>query len=183
MPSPTEISVPSWAASSGCPMPLHSSTSAPRDTSPGPRFLPGALRRDHRQRSSWATSSRASTWWSTAARAQELSGCGRGCARRCCRRIARGRVRRVAAGGGLLVDSSSCRGATHTDARCGCHAGAAQGDSIACPWLIRRFVGPARGVPFVPPRGAGVAERFGATPSMSKAVFWTHRDGNCTSTP
>ena len=43
-------------------------------------------------------------------------------------------------------------------------------DRIACPWLIRRFVDPDAVFLFVAPAGGpGVAERFAATPSTSKA--------------
>ena len=49
-------------------------------------------------------------------------------------------------------------------------------DRIACPWLIRRFVDPARGLPVRGAvRGAGVAERFAATPFDIEDVFWSHR--------
>ena len=56
-------------------------------------------------------------------------------------------------------------------------------DRIACPWLIRRFVDPGGGLPLrAAGRGAGVAERFGATPFdiEGEGVFWSHRGELCT---
>ena len=55
-------------------------------------------------------------------------------------------------------------------------------DRIACPWLIRRFVDPERGVPV---RGAvrgrsRVGERFNAAPFDIENVFWSHRGELCT---
>ena len=54
-------------------------------------------------------------------------------------------------------------------------------DRIACPWLIRRFVDPARSFLFVAGQEVdGVADRFGATPFDVENVFWSHRGEECT---
>jgi rhodanese-related sulfurtransferase len=54
-------------------------------------------------------------------------------------------------------------------------------DRIACPWLIRRFVDPRAVFLFVAPSEVmAVADRFGATPFDVDGVFWTHRGELCT---
>ena len=54
-------------------------------------------------------------------------------------------------------------------------------DRIACPWLVRRFVDSAAVFLFVAPTEVqAVAERFGATPFDVEGVFWSHRGPLCT---
>lgn len=52
-------------------------------------------------------------------------------------------------------------------------------DRIVCPWLIRRFIGPAA-VFLSPAEVEAVAERFDATPFDIENVFWSHRGELCT---
>ena len=54
-------------------------------------------------------------------------------------------------------------------------------DRIACPWLIRRFVDAKAVFLFVaPPEVMAVADRFRATPFDVDDVFWSHRGDLCT---
>jgi rhodanese-related sulfurtransferase len=54
-------------------------------------------------------------------------------------------------------------------------------DSIACPWLIRRFVDPAAQFLYVEPSQVlNVVDRFKATPFDVQGVFWSHRGDTCT---
>lgn len=54
-------------------------------------------------------------------------------------------------------------------------------DRIACPWLIRRFVDPSAVFLFVAPSEVTmVADRFGATPFDVEGVLWSHRGPLCT---
>ncbi|GAC1477661.1 MAG: chromate resistance protein [Acetobacteraceae bacterium] len=54
-------------------------------------------------------------------------------------------------------------------------------DRIACPWLIRRFVDPSAVFLFVTPAEVElVADRFGGTPFDVDGVFWSHRGELCT---
>src|ERR1700730_15071164 len=54
-------------------------------------------------------------------------------------------------------------------------------DSIACPWLIRRFIDPRAVFLFVAPAEVeGVAERFAAVPFDIENVFFSHRGEGCT---
>ncbi len=54
-------------------------------------------------------------------------------------------------------------------------------DRIACPWLIRRFIDPAAVFLFVAPSEVElVGDRFGATPFDIDGVFWSHRGELCT---
>lgn len=54
-------------------------------------------------------------------------------------------------------------------------------DRIACPWLIRRFVDPGAVVLFVAPSEVeAVAERFNAVAFDIENVFWSHRGELCT---
>lgn len=53
-------------------------------------------------------------------------------------------------------------------------------DSIACSWLIRRFIDPQAKLLFVEPSQVmNVAERFNATPFDVENVKFSHRDGVC----
>jgi rhodanese-related sulfurtransferase len=53
-------------------------------------------------------------------------------------------------------------------------------DRIACPWLIRRFVDPFAVFLFVQPSEVeAVGERFGAAPFDVENVFWSHRGERC----
>src|SRR6516164_7138232 len=54
-------------------------------------------------------------------------------------------------------------------------------DRIACPWLIRRFVDPAAVFLFVSPAEVlSVAERFNGAPFDIEGVAWSHRGELCT---
>ena len=54
-------------------------------------------------------------------------------------------------------------------------------DRIACPWLIRRFIDPHAVFLFVEAsQVALVADRFAATPFDIDGVFWSHRGERCT---
>ena len=54
-------------------------------------------------------------------------------------------------------------------------------DRIACPWLIRRFVGPDAVFLFVAPSEVeAVADRFNAAAFDIEGVFWSHREELCT---
>ena len=54
-------------------------------------------------------------------------------------------------------------------------------DRIACPWLIRRFIDPHAVFLFVEAsQVALVADRFAATPFDIDSVFWSHRGERCT---
>ncbi len=54
-------------------------------------------------------------------------------------------------------------------------------DRIACPWLIRRFIDPHAVFLFVEAsQVALVADRFAATPFDIDWVFWSHRGERCT---
>lgn len=54
-------------------------------------------------------------------------------------------------------------------------------DRIACPWLIRRFIDPRAVFLFVAPSEVvAVAERFTATAFDIDSVFWSHRGALCT---
>jgi rhodanese-related sulfurtransferase len=184
MPAPTIVTTPQLARRIGLPdAPVLIDLRTDEDAAADPRFIPGAIRRSHRDVADWAggfagrdsvvvcqkglkLSQGAAAWLRHAgAAAESLEGGFEGWRD---------------AGLPLVVP-------THVPPR------DAQGrtlwvtrarpkvDRIACPWLIRRFVDPGAVVLFVAPSEVtAVADRFGATPFDIEGVFWSHRGDLCT---
>jgi rhodanese-related sulfurtransferase len=154
------------------------------DFAADPRFLPGAVRRDHQSVGNWA---------------QEFAGrsviviCDKGL------KLSQGVaawLRRAGAGsadtleGGYLAWTKAAFPAVpenklpprdvngHT---IWVTRSRPKVDRIACPWLIRRFVDPAAVFLFVSPSEVEtVAERFGGIAFDIEGAFWSHRGDNCT---
>jgi len=184
MPAPTIVTTQQLARRIGLPdAPTIIDVRTPEDAAADPRFLPGALRRSHRDVADWAggfagrdvtvvcqkglkLSQGAAAWLRhTGAAAESLEG---------------GFEAWRDAGLPLVAP-------THVPVRDG--AGRTlwvtrarpKVDRIACPWLIRRFVDPSAVFLFVAPAEvAAVAERFAATPFDIEGVFWSHRGELCT---
>ncbi len=184
MPAPTIVTTQQLVRRIGLPdAPTIIDVRTPEDAAADPRFLPGALRRSHRDVADWAggfagrdvtvvcqkglkLSQGAAAWLRHAgAAAESLEG---------------GFEAWRDAGLPLVAP-------THVPVRDG--AGRTlwvtrarpKVDRIACPWLIRRFVDPSAVFLFVAPAEvAAVAERFAATPFDIEGVFWSHRGEFCT---
>jgi rhodanese-related sulfurtransferase len=184
MPAPTIVTPQQLARRIGLPdAPVLVDVRTAEDAAADPRFLPGAIRRSHRDVSDWAAafagrdvavicqkglklSQGAAAWLRHAGAAAEALDGG---------------FEAWRDAGLPLVDPTHVpprdaqgRTAWVTRAR-------PKVDRIACPWLIRRFVDPAAVFLFVAPSEvAAVAERFAATPFDIEGVFWSHRDDRCT---
>lgn len=148
-----------------------------------PRMLPGSIRRDFRQVSSWARDLPGHKVIVVCQRGLKLS---EGTAAWLRHKgieaeVLDGGFEGWVAHGGLLVRQDvlpprDAQGRTVwvTRAR-------PKVDRIACPWLLRRFVDPSAVFLFVAATEVeGVAERFGATPFDIDGVFWSHRGELCT---
>src|SRR5688572_17634795 len=155
----------------------------PEHRTDDPRFIPGAMQRDHRSVADWAAELRGR---------RVVAVCEHG------RKVSHG-VAAWLRGSGVEAESlegghaawrdageilvnperlppRDDRGRTRwvTRAR-------PKIDRIACPWLLRRFVDPDAIILFVPaPEVAAVGERFGATPFDVAGVFFSHRGERCT---
>ena len=184
MPAPTIVTVQHFARRIGLPdAPVLIDLRTEEDAAADPRFLPGAIRRSHRDVADWAgafagrdvavvcqkglkLSQGAAAWLRHAgANAESLEG---------------GFEAWRDAGLPLVspahVPPRDDHGRTIwvTRAR-------PKVDRIACPWLIRRFVDPAAVFLYVAPSEVtAVADRFGATPFDIEGVFWSHRGEHCT---
>jgi rhodanese-related sulfurtransferase len=184
MPAPTIVTVLQLARLIGLPdAPVLIDVRTDEDAAADPRFIPGAIRRSHRDVADWAgafagrdavlvcqkglkLSQGAAAWLRHAgARAESLEGGFEGWRDAGLPLVVPTHVPpRDAAGRTLWV----------TRAR-------PKVDRIACPWLIRRFVDPSAVFLFVAPSEvAAVAERFGATPFDIEGIFWSHRGAMCT---
>ncbi|CAH0135086.1 sulfurtransferase/chromate resistance protein [Roseomonas sp. CECT 9278] len=184
MPAPTIVTAPQLVRRIGLPdSPVLIDVRTDEDAAADPRFIPGSIRRSHRDVADWAAafagrdavlvcqkglklSQGAAAWLRHAgAAAESLEGGFEGWRD---------------AGLPLVqpahVPPRDTQGRTLwvTRAR-------PKVDRIACPWLIRRFVDPSAVFLFVAPSEvAAVADRFGATPFDIEDVFWSHRGGSCT---
>lgn len=184
MPAPTVVTAQQLARRIGLPdAPVLIDVRTDEDADADPRFIPGAIRRSHRDVADWAAgcagrdavlvcqrglklSQGAAAWLRHAgAAAESLEGGFEGWRDAGLPLVAPAHVpARDGAGRTLWV----------TRAR-------PKVDRIACPWLIRRFVDPGAVFLFVAPTEvAAVAERFGATPFDIEGVFWSHRGDRCT---
>ena len=167
---------------SDCPVLIDVCTQA--DFALDPRLVPGSIRRSHEDVAMWGPAhagqdvivicqkglklSEGVAGWLRhfGARARNLEGGAMGWARAGLPMVATAKVPdRRADGSTLWVTRSR-----------------AKIDSIACPWLIRRFVDPSAVFLFVsPPEVRGVAERFDATSFdvEGEDQFWSHRGELC----
>jgi rhodanese-related sulfurtransferase len=184
MPAPTIVTVQQLARRIGLPdAPVLIDVRIPEDAAADPRFIPGAIRRDHADVATWAggfagrevavvcqkglkLSQGVAAWLRHAgADAEALEGGFEAWRDARLQLVAPTHIPpRDAAGRTLWV----------TRAR-------PKVDRIACPWLIRRFVDPGAVFLFVAPSEVtAVAERFGATPFDIEGVFWSHHGALCT---
>ena len=184
MPSPTEIAVTQLGRLVGLPdAPVLLDVRSDEHFAEDPRFLPAALRRDHRSVESWAhdfkgqhvvvycqhghkSSQGVAAWLRQEGAAAETL---------------EGGFDAWMQAGGLLVDSKKLPRRDAQGRTVWVTRARPKVDRIACPWLIRRFVDPHAVFLFVAPTEvAGVAERFAATPFDVEGVFWSHRGETCT---
>jgi rhodanese-related sulfurtransferase len=184
MPAPTIITTQQLTRLVGLPdAPVLIDVRTEEDIAADPRFLPGAIRRNHKDAAAWAgafagrdvvavcqrglkLSQGAAAWLRHAgANAESLDGGFEAWRDAGLPLVAPAHVPpRDEQGRTLWV----------TRAR-------PKVDRIACPWLIRRFIDPAAVFLFVAPSEVtAVAERFGATPFDIEGVFWSHRGDLCT---
>lgn len=184
MPAPSSITVQQLARRIGLPdAPVIVDVRIDQDEAADPRFLPGAIRRSHKDVADWAAafagrdvtvvcqkglklSQGAAAWLRHAgAAAESLDGGFEAWRDAGLPLVSPAQLpRRDGQGRTLWV----------TRAR-------PKVDRIACPWLIRRFIDPSAVFLFVAPTEVmDVADRFGATPFDVEGVFWSHRGDRCT---
>ena len=184
MPSYNSISADKLARLIGTPnCPVLVDVCTDEDFAADPRLIPGAVRRSHRDVSSWAPgfadksviaicqtgqklSEGVAAWLRQAgASAESLDGGALGWAQAGLPMVPAAKIPpRDAQGRTIWVTRSRPKI-----------------DRIACPWLIRRFVDPSAVFLFVAPSEvAGVADPFDATPFDVENVFWSHRGELCT---
>ena len=184
MPAPDLITVPQLARLVGLPdAPVLLDVRTDEDFAADPRSLPGAIRRDWRTASNWASEYAGRSVAVVCRRGLKLSQGVAAWLRHAgvqAESLEGGFEAWAAAGAALVrpncVPPRDAQGRTVwvTRAR-------PKVDRIACPWLIRRFVDPGAVFLFVAPAEVeAVAERFGATPFDVEGVFWSHRGPLCT---
>lgn len=184
MPAPTIVTVQQLARRIGLPdAPVILDVRTEEDAAADPRFLPGAVRRSHRDVADWASAFVGRDVAVVCQRGLKLS---QGAA--AWLRHAGASAESVEGGfeawrdAGLPLVSSARVPARDAQGRTLWVTRARpKVDRIACPWLIRRFVDPGAVFLFVAPSEVmAVAERFGATPFDIEGVFWSHRGDRCT---
>lgn len=184
MPSPNNITSAQLSRLIGLPeAPTIVDGRIDEDLALDPRLLPGAVRRNLKEASAWATNFSGKRVVVVCQRGGKLSQGAAAWLRHegiAAESLEGGFEGWVAAGGQLVrpevVPPRDAKGRTVwvTRAR-------PKVDRIACPWLIRRFIDTSAVFLFVAPSEVElVGDRFGAIPFDIDGVFWSHRGELCT---
>ena len=184
MPSPNEISIPTFSRLIGLPgSPALVDVRIDEDYNADPRLIPGSVRRDFKLVSSWAKEFTGRSVVVTCQKGLKLSQGSAAWLRHegITAETLEGGFEAWRSAGQPLVTTDKLPSRDSSGRTVWVTRSRPKVDRIACPWLIRRFVDPNAVFLFVAPSEVpAVAERFAAAAFDIDNVFWSHRGERCT---